>query len=302
MSLPDTVDFSQRAIRWKLRSKTLHFTELPAIMGIVNVTPDSFSDGGEFLDPQQAIEHGLRLAAEGATILDIGGESTRPQAEPISETEELRRVIRVVQTLSEQTEVPVSIDTSKAKVASEAIAAGAEIINDVTGLEGEAAMTEVAVSTGVGVCAMHMRGTPRTMQQSENLVYDDVVGEIKQYLQMRYDALVAAGVAADRICLDPGIGFAKTHQHNLALLRRIHVFHELPAPLLVGHSRKGFLAKILGDKEKNRTHATVGVSLSLAAKGIQVVRVHDVSATHDAIKCFAAAGGIPFLNLDSEAL
>ena len=266
------------------------------------MTPDSFSDGGNFFDHQHAIDHGLQMVADGASILDIGGESTRPDAEPVSEREELRRVIPVVRELAEQTRVPISIDTSKAKVATEALAAGAEIINDVTGLEGDTEMVDVARTTGAGICAMHMRGNPRTMQRGENLVYDEVVGEIKQYLRMRYDALIAAGISSDRICLDPGIGFAKTHQHNLTLLRQIHVFHEIQAPLLVGHSRKGFLAKILADKERDRTHATVGVSLALAAKGIQVIRVHDVLATLDALTCFAAAGGVPWVNTQSEEI
>ena len=261
-------------------------------MGIVNVTPDSFSDGGAFFDHRRAVEHGLQLADEGAAILDVGGESTRPNAEPVDEVEELRRVVEVVRQLSEQTDVPVSIDTSKAKVAAEAVAAGAEIINDVTGLEGDEGMIEVAISTQVGVCAMHMRGNPRTMQFDENLHYEDVVQDIFAYLEARQDALLAVGISADRVCLDPGIGFAKTHQQSLALLANMEIYHRLAAPLLVGHSRKGFLAKILGDKDLDRTQATVGVSLSLATQGVQVIRVHDVRAVQEGLVSFAAAGGL----------
>jgi len=284
--------FPNRATAWKLRTKTLQFDRLPALMGIVNVTPDSFSDGGKFVDPAVAIEHGLQLAEAGADILDIGGESTRPDADPVSEAEELRRVVSVVQGLAEQTTVPISIDTSKARVAEEAVAAGAEIINDVTGLEGDSRMAEVASVAEVGVCAMHMRGTPKTMLDEQNVQYDDVVNDILTYLKSRLDALLQVGIAADRICLDPGIGFAKTHQQNLTLLASLGSYHALGTPILVGHSRKGFLAKILGDPQADRTLATVGVSLSLAAMGIQVIRVHDVAPVREALVAFAATGGI----------
>lgn len=284
--------FPNRATAWKLRSKTLQFDRLPALMGIVNVTPDSFSDGGKFVDPAVAIEHGLQLAEAGADILDVGGESTRPDADPVSEAEELRRVVSVVQGLAEQTTVPISIDTSKARVAEEAVAAGAEIINDVTGLEGDSRMAEVASVAEVGVCAMHMRGTPKTMLDEQNVQYEDVVNDILTYLKSRFDALLQVGIAADRICLDPGIGFAKTHQQNLTLLASLGSYHALGTPILVGHSRKGFLAKILGDPQADRTLATVGVSLSLAAMGIQVIRVHDVAPVREALVAFAATGGI----------
>lgn len=287
-----TERFPNRATSWRLRTTTLQFDRLPALMGIVNVTPDSFSDGGSFVDPAFAVEHGLRLVAAGANILDIGGESTRPNAEPVSEAEELRRVVTVVQALAEQTNVPISIDTSKARVAEEAVAAGAQIINDVTGLEGDPRMAEVASRTGVGVCAMHMRGTPKTMLDERNVQYDDVVKDILNYLKSRLNALMKIGVAADRICLDPGIGFAKTHQQNLTLLASLGSYHALGTPILVGHSRKGFLAKILGDPQADRTLATVGVSLSLAAMGIQVIRVHDVAPVREALVAFAATGGI----------
>lgn len=289
--------FPKRALLWKLRTKSLSFDRMPKLMGIVNVTPDSFSDRGQFADPKQAIDHGLKLAADGAAILDIGGESTRPNADPVAESEELRRVISVVQTLAEQTDVPISIDTSKAKVAEEAVAAGAEIINDVTGLEGDARMPTVALESEAGVCAMHMRGTPKTMLNEEHLAYDNLVEDIYTYLDSRLRSLIEIGIQRDRICLDPGIGFAKSHQQNLTLLAQMGRYHELATPLLVGHSKKGFLAKILGDKDADRTSATVGVSLSLAALGIQVIRVHDVVPVRDALLSFAASGGI-----DGQAL
>jgi len=259
-------------------------------MGVVNVTPDSFSDGGDFLDPQAAIDHALCLVAEGANILDIGGESTRPYSRPVEEAEELRRVIDVVSAVCAQTSIPVSIDTSKAKVAEEAIQAGAEIFNDITGLTGDPRSAEVAVESGVGVCAMHMQGTPQTMQEDPH--YDDVVKEIGDYLIERRDHLLTAGLAAERICLDPGIGFGKTHQQNLTLIAQAGSFHASGCPILVGHSRKGFLAKILKDQTADRTLATVGVALALATGGVQILRVHDVRAVREALLSYHAVGGI----------
>ena len=259
-------------------------------MGIVNVTPDSFSDGGNFLDAEAAASHAFQLAADGAAILDIGGESTRPYAEPVSADEELRRVLPVIERLREQLKIPLSIDTSKALVARAAINAGAEIINDVTGLEGDADMLGVAADSGAGVCVMHMQGTPQTMQ--DNPTYADVVAEVREYLRRRRDALVAAGIARERICLDPGIGFGKTHEHNLELMTYCHELHALGCPLLVGHSRKGFLAKLIGNKEADRTYATVGAALSLAVQGVQIVRVHDVRPVREALAAFEATGGL----------
>lgn len=282
--------FPHRASTWQLRSTTLSFERQPLLMGVVNVTPDSFSDGGQFSDHRRAVEHGLQLAADGADILDIGGESTRPYATPVDESEELRRVVSVVQALREQTSTPLSIDTSKAKVADEAVAAGAQIINDVTGLQGDPRMVDVALATRVGICAMHMQGTPQTMQDDPD--YEDVVEDIYSYLLTRRDALMKSGLAPEYLCLDPGIGFGKTHQHNLTLLANVGRYHDLGCPLLVGHSRKGFLAKVLGDKEADRTAATIGVTLALARQGIQVLRVHDVLQVKQALLLFAAAGGI----------
>ena len=278
------------AAQWRLRTRTLEFGQIPLIMGIVNVTPDSFSDGGKYLDAAAAVDHGLRLVADGAEILDVGGESTRPYATPVEAAEEQQRTIKVIRELARQTTVPISIDTSKASVAAAAIDAGAEIINDVTGLEGDPQMVACAVESQAGICAMHMQGTPHTMQ--DNPQYADVVEDVFAYLANRRDTLVAAGVDIARIALDPGIGFGKTHQHNLQLLASVRKFHELGCPLLVGHSRKGFIGKVLGNKDLDRTAGTVGVALAMAAAGVQVIRVHDVAAVRQALLLFAASGGI----------
>jgi dihydropteroate synthase len=280
---------SNRTTSWQLRSRRLDLPRRPLIMGIVNVTPDSFSDGGQFFDAGVAVAHSLQLAADGADILDIGGESTRPYSEPVAADEELQRVLPVIETLTRQLSIPLSIDTSKASVARAAIDAGVEIINDVTGLEGDPSMTSLAAESGIGVCVMHMQGTPQTMQ--DDPTYVDVVAEVRGYLRQRRDALMTAGIATDRICLDPGIGFGKSHEHNLALISHCYEFHELGCPILVGHSRKGFLAKLIGDKEADRTNATVGAAISLAVQGVQIVRVHDVRSVREALVAFEAAGG-----------
>jgi dihydropteroate synthase len=272
--------FPQRAARWRLRSRRIELARRPLVMGIVNVTPDSFSDGGLHFAHGAAIEHGLRLAAEGADLLDVGGESTRPYSTPVPAGEELRRVLPVVEALCRQASVPVSIDTSKSAVAAAALDAGAEIINDVTGLEGDAAMVPLAASRHAAVCAMHMQGTPQTMQ--DNPAYDDVAADVLAYLRLR----------RERIALDPGIGFGKTHDHNLVLAANCGRFHELGCPLLVGPSRKGFIGKVLGDKEADRTAGTIGVVLALARQGVQIVRVHDVAVVRQALLLFEAAGGI----------
>jgi dihydropteroate synthase len=230
---------------------------------------------------------------EGADLLDIGGESTRPRARPVSPDEELRRVLSVIQRLAREVTIPISIDTSKASVARAAIDAGAEIINDVTGLEGDGEMVRVAADTGAGLCAMHMQGTPETMQQ--NPTYGDVVAEVADYLRQRRDALVAAGIGANRICLDPGLGFGKTYEHNLKLLTSCRAFHALGCPLLVGPSRKSFLGRLIGDDSADRTSATIGAALSLAAQGVQILRVHDVRPVREALAAFEASGGLGIL-------
>ena len=282
---------SQRATAWRLRTRLLSLSPRPLLMGIVNVTPDSFSDGGSFLQHQAAIDHGLKLLDEGADILDIGGESTRPYATPVTAAEELARVGPVVAAiLRQRPQAVLSIDTSKAAVAAAAIRAGVEIINDVTGLTGDPEMVNVARQSTAGMCAMHMQGTPQTMQ--DNPFYDDVVEDIYTFLCERRDALVAAGIDRQRLCLDPGIGFGKTHQHNITLMANCWRFHELGCPLLVGHSRKGFIGKLIGDKQADRTAGTTGGALALAQQGIQVIRVHDVRAVHEALSVFAACGGI----------
>jgi dihydropteroate synthase len=289
MTVIGPVPFFARALQWQLRSRARTFPRRPLVMGIVNVTPDSFSDGGRFIDAEAAIDHALRLVADGADLLDIGGESTRPYAKPVTADEELRRVLPVIERLAPQVQVPISIDTSTASVARAAIGAGAEIINDVTGLEGDPEMVRVALETSAGVCVMHMQGTPQTMQ--DNPTYSNVVAEVRDYLHERRDALISAGIVRERICLDPGIGFGKTHEHNIELMAHCRELHALGCPLLVGHSRKGFLGKLIGDKEADRTSATVGAALSLAAQGVQVVRVHDVRPVREAIVAFEATGG-----------
>jgi dihydropteroate synthase len=281
---------NSRASRWKLSRRTIEFSDRPLLMGIVNVTPDSFSDGGRFFDPGAAVGHALQLIVDGADLIDIGGESTRPYSEPVSAADELRRVLPVVEQLKCQTDIPISTDTSKAEVARAAIDAGAEIINDITGLTGDPAMIDVAVKSAAGVCVMHMQGTPQTMQ--DNPTYRDVVAEVRDYLRERRDALVAAGISQDRICLDPGIGFGKTHEHNITLMRQCYEFHELGCPLLVGHSRKGFLGKLIGNKESDRTNATVGAALALAVQGVQIIRVHEVRPVREALLAFEGTGGL----------
>jgi dihydropteroate synthase len=285
---------------WQLRTRILELpgpggnVRRPLVMGIVNVTPDSFSDGGRHADVDAAVAHGLRLVDEGADILDVGGESTRPFSEPVDREEEWRRVGEVVRRLVAESGVPVSIDTSKAAVASRAVAAGAEIINDVTGLEGDPAMFRVAVESGAAVCAMHMQGTPRTMQVDPR--YDDVVADIHGYLRRRRDALVAAGVPLKKICLDPGIGFGKTHAHNLTLLAHADRFLDLGVPILVGHSRKGFIGKSLEQglgrpaSDLERDGGTAGAACRLAQLGVQIVRVHAVGLVRAAVELFGCRG------------
>lgn len=278
------------ADHWQLRTRRLPARGTPLLMGIVNVTPDSFSDGGLFFDPERAIAHGLELAAQGADILDVGGESTRPFSQPVDAAEELRRVAPVVAGLRRQTDLPVSIDTSKAAVAREAVDAGAEIVNDITGLTGDPDMLGLVVDSAAGVCVMHMQGTPQTMQV--NPAYDDVLAEVAAYLRQRRDALMAAGIAADHIALDPGIGFGKSTEHNVRLMASAWRLHELGCPVLVGHSRKGFLRKVAGDATADLAPLTIGAALALARQRVHVIRVHDVGAVRHALSLFAACGGL----------
>lgn len=272
--------------RWNLGKRSLTFEDAPLVMGILNVTPDSFSDGGRHHDPARAIQTALQMQADGADIIDIGGESTRPYSDPVAATEELNRVMPVIEGLRGTLTIPISIDTSKARVATAAVDAGAEIINDVTGLEGDPDMLAAVLGCLAGVCVMHMQGTPQTMQNDPS--YDDVVAEIKTYLVARQQFCLDAGIAADRICLDPGIGFGKSHEHNLQLLKHTDQFCDLAPPILIGHSRKGFIGKLIGDKNADRTAGTLGVTLAVAAAGADIVRVHDVKPTVDALKLFKA--------------
>jgi dihydropteroate synthase len=287
--MSDPVAADRRAKLWELRSRTLHFGATPLVMGIVNVTPDSFSDGGRFLLHQQAVDHALQLVADGADILDIGGESTRPYAAPVDLQTELGRVLPVVEQLSANTDVPISIDTSKSPVAEAALAHGAEIINDVTALTGDPRMAEIALRCGAAVCAMHMQGTPQTMQDHPQ--YEDVVAEVMNYLAARLESLVQAGIPRSKICLDPGIGFGKTHQHNWTLVRQCWRFHALGQPILVGHSRKGFIGKAVDSSNiADRDLGTLVVSLELARQQIPIVRVHDVRATRQAFSVWRNLG------------
>ncbi len=257
----------------------------PHVMGIVNVTPDSFSDGGKFSSTSLAVEHALKLIAEGADILDIGGESTRPGAIPVGLDEELNRVIPVIEALSKISTVPLSIDTYKPEVMREAIAAGVDIVNDVRALQEHGALEVVAISN-VGVCLMHMQGTPQTMQLDPN--YKDVVGEVKQFLINRLHAVLAHGIAKDRILLDPGFGFGKTRAHNISLIQYLDKFSDIGQPLLVGLSRKAVLGSIAGGDEQQRLYASLAASVISAMKGAKIIRVHDVKATVEALKVVTA--------------
>jgi dihydropteroate synthase len=278
-----------RFLSWRLRSKTLASGRIPLLMGVVNVTPDSFSDGGRYFAAEAAVEHGLRSAGEGAKVLDIGGQSTRPGAAPVDAAEELRRVLPVVAELCRQTAVPVSVDTSNAAVAAACLDAGAEAINDVTALA-DGDLLALAVARGCGVCAMHMQGTPQTMQRDPR--YADVVEDVYAWLAARRGVLVSAGIAAERIALDPGIGFGKTAAHNLAILNNFGRYRELGCPLLVGLSRKAFIGHVLGDDSLDRTFGTIGAALAAAHHGADILRVHDVAAVRQALLLFEAAGGL----------
>jgi dihydropteroate synthase len=256
----------------------------PKLMGVVNVTPDSFSDGGLFLDAEAAVAHGEKLVREGAEILDVGGESTRPGAEEVSAEEEMARVVPVVRGLADAT--TVSIDTSKAAVAEAALDAGATIVNDVTALRHDPEIGALCAERGAGLVLMHMQGDPRTMQDEPS--YDDVVDDIKAFLAERVEAAIDAGVAEERIWLDPGIGFGKTLDHNLELLRRLGELRELGRPLVVGTSRKSFIGKIDGSAVGDRLGGTIASAVFAAAEGADVLRVHDVAETAQATKVASA--------------
>jgi dihydropteroate synthase len=252
------------------------------VMGVVNVTPDSFSDGGLYFDAGTAVAHGLELAAEGADVLDIGGESTRPGAQPVDVRAELDRVLPVIEGLRERgTSARISIDTSKAAVAAAALDAGAALVNDVTALRGDPAMAELVAARNVPCCLMHMLGDPRTMQVDPH--YDDVVSDIKAFLEERIAFAVAAGIAEERILLDPGIGFGKTVEHNLELLARLDELVALGRPVVIGTSRKSFLGRVTGRSVDERLAAPVATNVLAYERGARVFRVHDVAPVRDAL-------------------
>jgi dihydropteroate synthase len=252
-------------------------------MGIVNVTPDSFSDGGRFLAPQAAVKHGLELLAQGADLVDVGGESTRPGAVPVSETEELRRVLPVIEALAGQVEFPISIDTTKPGVARAALQAGASIVNDIAANRTDDTMWRLIAESGAGYVAMHMQNTPPTMQQ--NPVYDDVVAEVDAYFEDRLGRLAAAGVGRDQVILDVGLGFGKTVHHNFQLLAATKRFTKWERPLLLGASRKSFIRQVTDEADAEaRWAGSLACACWAVEQGVQIVRAHDVAATRQALR------------------
>jgi dihydropteroate synthase len=267
---------------WRIGERAFDGSERTLIMGILNVTPDSFSDGGRFLDRATAVAHGTRLVEEGADILDVGGESTRPGSDPVPVDEELERVRPVIERLVElHPGVPVSIDTRKADVAAEALDAGATIVNDVSG-GSDPAMFDVVRAHEASVVLMHMRGDPKTMQESPE--YDDVVGEVHEYLRQRIETAELAGIDPQRIAVDPGIGFGKDLEHNLELMQRVDALLDLGRPVLVGPSRKRFIGTILDLPEDERVEGTIGAVVWMVTRGAHIVRVHDVKEVVRAVR------------------
>ena len=276
---------------WKTRHATLDLSRHARVMGILNVTPDSFSDGGAHAAPATALTHARRMIAEGAAIIDIGGESTRPGATPVSADEEIARTAPVVAALRAEWCGLISIDTSKAAVAASALAAGADIVNDVSGLRADPGMAPLCASSGCGVVVMHMQGEPRTMQHAPH--YTDVVAEVAAFFAARAAALTAAGIEPAAICYDPGIGFGKSPAHNLALLRALHHLGPPGRPLLLGISRKSFLAKLIGtDDPARRDSPTAALTMLARTQGIMLHRVHAVQPNLDAIRAAEAVLGV----------
>ena len=267
---------------FRARQFEFAFPRPALVMGVVNVTPDSFSDGGLYLDAGAAVARGLDLVDQGAEILDVGGESTRPGAEPVEEAEELRRVLPVIERLAGRVNVPISIDTLKPAVARAALAAGASIVNDVAAHRPDTLMWQVVAEFKAGYVCMHARGTPRTMQ--ENPVYEDVVREVGEFFQERLGRLTANGVSADRVVLDVGIGFGKTLEHNLQVLANLRSFTTMARPLLVGVSRKSFIGKQLGVELNERLPASLACACGAVASGAQIIRAHDVAETVQAVR------------------
>lgn len=267
----------------KIRGSALRFDSRPLLMGILNVTPDSFSDGGRFFDKERAIEQGIRLACEGADIIDVGGESTRPGASEVSSQEELERVIPVIKGLSKRIKIPISIDTTKSEVAERAVDAGASIINDISGLMFDRRIAKVAARYKTGLVLMHTRGRPRIMQKGE-IVYRNLIKEIIDYLSNSIDIALDGGVEFESIAIDPGIGFGKTVQHNISIVKNLLSFKSLKRPVLIGASRKSFLGHITGRDVKEREDATTASDVILTLYGADIIRVHNVRAALDAIK------------------
>jgi dihydropteroate synthase len=257
----------------------------PVVMGIVNVTPDSFSDGGRFLDTQRAIDHSLAMIAAGAGIVDVGGESTRPGAAAVSEADEIRRVVPVIEALAARVAVPISVDTSKPGVIAAAVKAGATMINDVRALRDEGAL-RAAAGSSAAVCLMHMQGEPRTMQADPR--YDDVVADVRGFLQSRIDACLAAGISRDRLVIDPGIGFGKRVVHNLDLLAALPRLAALGVPLMIGVSRKSLFGELLGRPMEQRLAGGIAVATAAVLAGANIVRTHDVAETVDAVRVASA--------------
>jgi dihydropteroate synthase len=277
--------------RWRFGSFDRELGRFPLIMGVLNVTPDSFSDGGQHNQTDDAVAHALQLVEDGADIIDIGGESTRPDAQPVSESEEIERTIPVIERLVTATQVPISIDTTKSTVAKAAIEAGAVIVNDISGLTFDQHMVDVCAESNVGVICMHIQGTPQTMQADPR--YDDLVAEICKFFDERLTTLGEAGINFERIAFDPGIGFGKTAEHNIRLLSAISELRASGRPLLIGHSRKRFLAKVVGRPIEERLAGTIGVAIALAAQSTDMIRVHDVRAVKDALLAWSTICDAP---------
>jgi dihydropteroate synthase len=272
----------------RLPDRTLALDRV-VVMGVLNVTPDSFSDGGLWMDPGAAIDHALEMEAEGAGIIDVGGESTRPGADPVAENEELRRVIPVIEALRGRLRIPISIDTRKPLLAMRAVEAGAEIVNDTNGEETDWKMAEVAAQSGAGFMFMHTRGTPQTMRSLAH--YDDVVAHVRAFLAGAANELESRGIARDSIVLDPGFGFAKDPDHNLELLARLDEIVSLGFPVLVGTSRKSFIGSVLGLTEHERLEGTIATVVAAVEKGAHIVRVHDVQSIVRAVRMIEAVLG-----------
>ncbi len=272
---------------WHVRDKQFIFADRPLIMGILNVTPDSFSDGGKYFTKELAVKYALEMIEEGADIIDIGGESSRPGSLPVPEEEELRRVVPVVEELFKQSKnVIISVDTRKSNVAQKALEAGAHIINDISALRADENMIQVVKSYSAGVILMHMKGEPATMQLDPS--YDDVVKEVKHFLEDRIAFCTKNGLKRNFLAIDPGIGFGKTTHHNLRLIANLDAFLDLEVPIVIGLSRKRFIGELTGRKETERIYGTLAANVFASLRGVHIIRVHDVKATVDAIKIITA--------------